>query len=95
MTMSPEAAALRDEMDAVAAAASTTRAWVDDVRGSAQSVANEADSLLADARRTRGAARRLSRSAARRICVGVYGASQQAQVLSRLGAGASAGPGRR
>ncbi len=77
MTMSPEAAALHDNADAVASAARTTRTWVDEVRGNAQSIANEADSLLADARRTEALARRLSRSATRRMCVGVYGASQQ------------------
>ena len=40
-------------------------------------MANEADSLIAEARRTESLARKLARSAGRRMCVGVYGASQQ------------------
>src|SRR5690242_12649703 len=77
MTVDAEADALRRRAEIVAAAARGVRGWVEETRATAQSVANEADSLLADARRTEGLARRLARSAGRRMCVGVYGASQQ------------------
>jgi hypothetical protein len=77
MTVDAEADALRRRAETVADAARGVRGWVEEARATAQSVANEADSLLADARRTEGLARRLARSAGRRMCVGVYGASQQ------------------
>ncbi|MBS0560292.1 MAG: virulence factor [Proteobacteria bacterium] len=77
MTLSERQSTLAVRADAVAAAARRARAWVEDARRNAQSVANEAEALIAEARRTESLARKLSRSAGRRMCVGVYGASQQ------------------
>jgi hypothetical protein len=69
--------ALQRRAEAIAAGARRARVWIGDVRGSAQSVANEAESLIEEARRAESLARKLARSAGRRMCVGVYGASQQ------------------
>lgn len=77
MTLAEQQDALKARALAVAAAARTARAWVEEVRAGAPSIANEAESLLADARRTESVALKLARSAGRRMCVGVYGGSQQ------------------
>jgi hypothetical protein len=77
MTLDKQQETLRLRAERIAGAARKARAWIDDVRTNAQSVANEADSLIAEARRTESLARKLARSAGRRMCVGVYGASQQ------------------
>jgi hypothetical protein len=75
--LSGQQEALARRAQAIGAGARRARGWVDEVRGSAQSVSNEADSLVDEARRVESLARRLARSATRRMCVGVYGASQQ------------------
>jgi hypothetical protein len=77
MTLAEQQDSLRERAQAVAAAARAARAWIEDVRGGAQSIGNEAESLLAEARRTESVALKLARSAGRRMCVGVYGGSQQ------------------
>ena len=77
MTLEAQQEALRKRAETIAEAARKARGWIGDVRGNAQSVANEADSLIAEARRAESLARKLARSAGRRMCVGVYGASQQ------------------
>src|SRR3954449_9123718 len=77
MTLEAQQEALRRRAERIADAAHKTRAWVNEVRDNAQSVADEADSLIAEARRTESLGRKLARSAGRRMCVGVYGASQQ------------------
>ncbi|QQP89205.1 virulence factor [Skermanella sp. TT6] len=68
---------LKSAADRIAATARRTRSWVSEARGASVSVANEADSLVTEARRVESVARKLSRAAERRMCVGVYGASQQ------------------
>lgn len=60
----------------LASAASSGKKWVNDNRINAQSVANEALSLLDISRRAATEARRLGQAAARRTCVGVFGPSQ-------------------
>lgn len=77
MTLEAQQEALRKRAERIADAARKTRGWIEDVRTTAQSVANEAESLISDSRRTESLARKLARSAGRRMCVGVYGASQQ------------------
>jgi hypothetical protein len=77
MSLAAQQEVLRKRAETIADAARAARGWIGDVRGTAQTVANEADSLLAEARRAESLARKLARSAGRRMCVGVYGASQQ------------------
>lgn len=71
------ATALRETALRLAAGARLARDWVAVAGAEATSVANEAPSLRAEALRVEGLARRIARSATRRMCVGVYGASQQ------------------
>jgi hypothetical protein len=52
------------------------RLWIDDVRKTAVSVANEAHGLTTSARRSENLARKLQGAAGRRNCVGVFGPSQ-------------------
>lgn len=52
------------------------RAWVDEVRRDAVSVANEAHGLRGLTRRAEAMARRMAGAAGRRNCVGVFGPSQ-------------------
>jgi hypothetical protein len=77
MTLEAQQDILCKRAETIAEASRKARAWIAEVRGNSQSVANEADSLIAEARRTESLARKLARSAGRRMCVGVYGASQQ------------------
>ena len=53
-----------------------TRLWIDEVRASAVSVANEAHGLTTAARKAENLARKLTGAAGRRNCVGVFGPSQ-------------------
>ena len=52
------------------------RLWIDDVRKTAVSVANEAHGLTNSARKAENLARKLQGAAGRRNCVGVFGPSQ-------------------
>ena len=52
------------------------RLWIEDVRGTAVSVANEAHGLTNSARKAENLARKLQGAAGRRNCVGVFGPSQ-------------------
>ena len=52
------------------------RLWIDDVRKTAVSVANEAHGLTNGAREAENLARKLQGAAGRRNCVGVFGPSQ-------------------
>ncbi len=61
----------------IATAARDTRAWIRDAQATTEPIADEADSLILDARRVEGIARRLGAAAARRMGTGVFGASQQ------------------
>ncbi|MEI6559610.1 MAG: virulence factor SrfC family protein [Rhodospirillaceae bacterium] len=61
----------------IARGARQTRTWVKEAQREAEPVAAEAESLIAEARKVESAARRLGIAAARRMCTGVFGASQQ------------------
>lgn len=75
--VSDEGRRLRERAEQTAAAAQQARGWVREVRKTAPSVNNEADSLVADSRQAESLARKMGRAAERRMCVGVFGASQQ------------------
>ncbi|TWA95075.1 hypothetical protein FBY14_101310 [Azospirillum brasilense] len=60
----------------VAEGSGQARRWVEEVRASAVSVANEAHGLRAATRRSENLARKLIGAAGRRNCVGVFGPSQ-------------------
>jgi hypothetical protein len=53
-----------------------SRLWIEDVRKTAVSVANEAHGLATSARKAENLARKLQGAAGRRNCVGVFGPSQ-------------------
>jgi hypothetical protein len=74
-----EAAAVSTLADAITGldgGARDARLWIDEVRPTSVSVANQSDSLVEAARRARLAARRLANVATRNNCVGVFGPSQ-------------------
>ena len=81
------AAAARDGALRVADGASRAREWVKLAGAEAMSVANEAASLRMETLRVERLARQIARAATRRMCVGVYGASQQGKsyLVSVLG----------
>lgn len=70
----------------LATAAATAGSWVGEVQQNAVRVANEAPSLIDTARRIENAARKLERTAGRRMCIGVFGPSQSGKsyLVSRL-----------
>jgi hypothetical protein len=70
----------------LAAAAAAAGTWVTEVQQNAARVANEAPSLIETARRVENAARKLERTAGRRMCIGVFGPSQSGKsyLVSRL-----------
>ena len=82
-------------------AAKQARQWVETVRATVPSIANEAESLIEETRRLENLCAKVANATTRRMCVGVYGASQQgksylvsilarppgkAQLLARFGA---------
>ena len=70
----------------LATAAAAAGSWVAEVQQNAARVANEAPSLIETARRVENAARKLERTAGRRMCIGVFGPSQSGKsyLVSRL-----------
>ena len=70
----------------LAAAAAAAGAWVAEVQQNAVRVASEAPSLIDAARRIENAARKVERTAGRRMCIGVFGPSQSGKsyLVSRL-----------
>ncbi|MGO8869624.1 MAG: virulence factor SrfC family protein [Alphaproteobacteria bacterium] len=67
---------LKTAAEQIAAAAREARGWVKEVRADAPSVGSAADSLIDAARRTENLSRKASRSATRRMCIGIFGESQ-------------------
>ena len=70
----------------LAVAAADAGAWVAEVQQNSARVASEAPSLIDTARRIENAARKLERTAGRRMCIGVFGPSQSGKsyLVSRL-----------
>jgi hypothetical protein len=70
----------------LATAAAEAGVWVTEVQQNAVRVASEAPSLIDTARRIENAARKLERTAGRRMCIGVFGPSQSGKsyLVSRL-----------
>ena len=68
---------LKADADRVASTARSIRSWVKEAQKSSPTVSTEADSLTAESRRLESTARKLSTAATRRMCVGIFGASQQ------------------
>ncbi len=58
-------------------AANRARKWVETVRATVPSIANEAESLIEESRRLENLCAKVANATTRRMCVGVYGASQQ------------------
>ncbi|WP_417513553.1 virulence factor SrfC family protein [Minwuia sp.] len=67
---------ISEAVERLSSGGADARLWIDKVRGSSASVANEADSLIETTRRARLAARRIGGALDRRNCVGVFGPSQ-------------------
>jgi hypothetical protein len=72
----PASSTLADAIAGLDAGARDARLWMDEVRATSISVADQSDSLVEAARRARLAARRLANAATRNNCVGVFGPSQ-------------------
>jgi hypothetical protein len=70
----------------LAIAAAEAGLWVTEVQQNAVRVASEAPSLIDTTRRIENAARKLERTAGRRMCIGVFGPSQSGKsyLVSRL-----------
>ncbi len=67
---------LSRDCDATATAAGEAIAWIRDVGPTAESIGQQASSLIAELQKVRNQSRKLARAAKRKMCVGVFGPSQ-------------------